>query len=210
MSVDERVTIVLIILLVISCIFYIKRMNKYKKGFTILELLVVIAIIGILSAVVLAAVGNSRDKASDKAIAENLLTVRNEAGLYFSNQGTYGTYNSGNVTGGNARCPQLSQPTNSVFMHPGNTNAERVNMAVAEAFNRSGAGIISGRYDNTRCMARGSTWAMAVTLKTDPAKSWCVDSNGASLEVTGDAGSSISNSVFTPNAVTGPALCATS
>ena len=52
-----------------------------KRGFTLIELLVVIAIIGILSAVVLAALNTSRAKGTDGSIKQDLSTVTTQAVL---------------------------------------------------------------------------------------------------------------------------------
>lgn len=51
-------------------------MRTNNKGFTLIEMLVVIAMIGLLSAVVLVALGPSRNKAKDTRIISDLNQVR--------------------------------------------------------------------------------------------------------------------------------------
>lgn len=60
-------------------------MNKFSKGFTLIELLVVIGIIGILSGIVLSSLQNSRKKAQDSAIKEEMHNLRTVIELYASN-----------------------------------------------------------------------------------------------------------------------------
>lgn len=58
-----------------------------NKGFTLIELLVVIAIIGILSSVVLASLNTARNKGSNAAIKSQMSSLRQEAELYYDNNG---------------------------------------------------------------------------------------------------------------------------
>ncbi len=175
-------------------------MKKYKKGFTILELLVVIAIIGILAAVVLAAVGSSRGKAADKAIISDLEGIRTQAELYLSSSTSksYGTFNAVNTAGANGRCPASTFSTggaynNSIFLdtsstNPGATYTTILNKAITDANLKSSGGVspTTFRLDNARCVSTGTSWALAAKLKTSN-KSWCVDSNGNSKEVSQNA-----------------------
>lgn len=200
---------------------HMKRTKLFSSGFTVLELLVVVAIIGILTAVVFGALGSSRDKGADKAIMENLHGIRTEADLYYtSNKNNYGTvFNSNNVASPASvvKCPVPTSTGTTLFDQLNNPNSKRISSAIAEANTRSG-GTIGGSnafYTNARCFSLGSTWAVAVTLKTDSSKSWCVDSNGAAKQENGDASATGpqsadggTNSVFAGSALTtGQALC---
>lgn len=53
----------------------------FKKGFTLIELLVVVAIIGVLSAVVVAAIGDARNRSVDAGIKSEITSVRAQAEL---------------------------------------------------------------------------------------------------------------------------------
>ncbi len=64
-----------------------KMSSSYSSGFTLIELLVVIALIAILAAVVLAALGNARNKGTDASIKSNLSGTHAQSELYFAANG---------------------------------------------------------------------------------------------------------------------------
>ncbi|WKZ24505.1 MAG: FISUMP domain-containing protein [Patescibacteria group bacterium] len=63
--------------------------NKKSKAFTLIELLVVIAIIGVLSTLVVVALGNSRTSARDAKRLNDLKAMANALELYFADNNSY-------------------------------------------------------------------------------------------------------------------------
>lgn len=151
--------------------------NFDKKGFTVLELLIVIAIIGILSAIVLAATSSSRSKGSDAAIQNELIQARNQIELFYAKNGNYGIYNYGP-----SNC--LASITFGLDQVPFNDTGGKVLSILTSAGNLSSSG---GGMSQVYCVTTGSpatSWAVSVPLKTNSANAWCVDSTGASKQVT--------------------------
>lgn len=62
---------------------------KKSKGFTLIELLVVIAIIGLLAAIVLVSMTNSRRRAQDSKRVSDLRQIALALEMYNSNNGVY-------------------------------------------------------------------------------------------------------------------------
>ena len=145
-----------------------------NKGFTLIELLVVIAIIGILASVVLTSLNSARKKGGDAAIKANLSNIRVQAELYYDDGATYA---------GTARPETTCRDnlTNNIFA---DTN---IKSAIAQANKAAGGTLSNHVYSFTRCAANATSWAVAVTMRGDNNKSWCVDSSGNSLQVIGPA-----------------------
>ena len=152
--------------------------TKFQKGFTLIELLVVIAIIGILSSVVLASLNTARGKGSDAAIKSNLANIRAQAEILYDTWGGYGV----DATPTGFTEGACAATADTLFIDP---NISKQITAAGDA--SSGGGIGAGRC--VMLTASGGSWAVSVPLKTVPANAWCVDSTGASKQVTaGDAG----------------------
>lgn len=135
---------------------------KPNKGFTLIELLVVIAIIGILSAVVLAALNDARGRASDTAIKSQLSNIRAEAEMYYDNNAL------GGYTG--------------LCTSPGFQK-----LYVASINNARWGGVSNGvpatNNNNYACSANNLGYAVSVRLLNSTASSgsydfWCVDGDG--------------------------------
>ncbi len=134
--------------------------KNFKGGFTLIELLVVIAIIGILASVVLASVRTAQNRANDKAIQTNMLTLRNQAGLYFDTNKMYGATTPWPAPG-SYNCSSGMFSSDSVMQ-----------AVVAKLQTYSGP-------DYVVCSATDSAYVIAAQLKAS-SNYYCVDSKAIS------------------------------
>ena len=156
-------------------------MNLFKKGFnhtlsskvsgfTLIELLVVVAIIGILASVVLASLNSARSKGSDANIKSNLANARAQAEVFYLNSAT-GTYEGVCATSGSNVIGTMVNAAENTYDGSVTTYAD----ATASTWNTA------------QCHDNASAWAAFVPLKASASGSivaWCVDSTGASKQVT--------------------------
>lgn len=133
--------------------------QRFSKGFTLVELLVVIAIIGMLMGIIIASIISARNKATDKAVAENLLTIRSQANLYFdtAGAGSYGTATPPMPTGTNCEVGMF-------------TDDQIVARAIAKIKT-----YISP--DHVACTSTGQAFAVAAQLTNQ--NYFCIDSASA-------------------------------
>jgi prepilin-type N-terminal cleavage/methylation domain-containing protein len=148
-----------------------KNRRGHLRGFTLIELLVVIAIIGILSAVVLAALNTARSKGNDAAIKSDLDSIRTESAIYYDNNGNaYGTNASAVTGGGLAACTTGTQPLLTMFAADSSVKAALTAISPIQ-------GTI-----NCNMAISGATWMIYVPLTNNATgnNGWCIDSTGKS------------------------------
>lgn len=141
------------------------KLMEQRSGFTLLELLVVVGLIGIISAIVVVSLDSSRKSGDDAAVKSNLRTIANQAEIFYLDNGnSYGEDFA-------SACPE-ADPSSGVMYAGDSVMAE----AIAEAVKRG-----NGSY----CYSDQSKWAVAVGLKSNANASWCIDSQGAALQING-------------------------
>ena len=135
---------------------------KKNRGFTLIELLVVIAIIGILSAIVTAALSSARGKGADAKVKSQLSSTRAKAEVF--NENNNSSYNgaAGNISG---PCTTASSMFTDV--------ASGMSVQLA-ASNFPGSALT--------CYSTSGAYAISATLPgLGGTNSWCVDSSGDSM-----------------------------
>lgn len=144
-------------------IFYMlfgKKNSRSARGFTLIELLVVIAIIGILSAVVLAALSTARNKGADASTKGNLDSIRTESAVYIDTNSNYGT----NASADAGSCSAAG----TLFV---------LDTVVARALT---AVTNTGLTPVCNQAISGGAWLVYVPAKTAGTNGWCTDSSGTS------------------------------
>jgi len=65
------------------------RTGNKEAGFTLIELLVVLLILSLLAGLASPIIGNSKQRANEAVLKEDLKVVREAIDLYYTNHGTY-------------------------------------------------------------------------------------------------------------------------
>lgn len=128
-----------------------------QKAFTLIELLVVVAIVGLLSSAILLNTRNTRLKAHDAQIQSYLHQVRNAAEMeYIRNNETYASVCDSGTLSDSGELGTLEQVIRN------------------ENGNQELSCVVS---------ADGYEFAVSSPLRARPAKHWCVQSAGLSMEI---------------------------
>ncbi len=148
-----------------------------KKGFTLIELLVVIAIIGVLSAVVLAALSSARGKGNDGAVKSNMNSARSQSVLYYDTYGSYTTNTSLAAT------PSSGGPTQAACATTATIFTDTTFAKTIVAADKASGGAGGATPTNVQCAissaASGASWVMWTPLTTAGTNmGWCLDSKG--------------------------------
>ncbi|OHA58201.1 MAG: hypothetical protein A2571_02985 [Candidatus Vogelbacteria bacterium RIFOXYD1_FULL_44_32] len=131
---------------------------KSESGFTLIELLVVIAIIGILSGIVITALGGARTKAKDAKIKSELIGFRTAAQLYY-------------LENGNKYSDLICGSINSALVN-------KTTRPYYDSINKAnGVAPIA-------CRANINAYAISSVMVSDPTKHFCVDNGGYAGEGT--------------------------
>lgn len=171
-----------------------KFLSKKSRGFTLIELLVVISIIGLLSSVVLAALGGTRDKAKVSKIRSGVLELRKAIELGRSSDGSYANLPTIQLCGNTASPvdPSLSPIVSDILSVTGRSFGSGPG-PLAVAAGTIGMVIYTDAYGSCPTAISGTTnnvaggvptrYAIWAALAPTPGASGyvCVDSTGNSV-----------------------------
>ena len=163
-----------------------------QKGFTLIELLVVIAIVALLSSIILASLNNTRGKGQDAKIKSQLLGFRNLAEVYYS---TNKAYSDGTVVAPVFVATGMGNPPSTLNDVFADTLAQKHILAI----NLPSGVLVFYTRDGDATGGKAMKYAMAVSLLSDTAKAWCVDSTNASKQETRAGANWVATDLFNSN-----------
>ena len=128
--------------------------------------MVVVGIVAVLVAIIIAALGSAKDNALDKAILGNMLTIRNQAQLYFDGPGS-SSYAPDELS------PYTNDCTRGLYLDP----------VVTQAVNRI---KIDRGIDYVACFSSTKTFAIVAKLKSGN-NYFCLDSMNSGKIIDGNS-----------------------
>jgi prepilin-type N-terminal cleavage/methylation domain-containing protein len=154
---------------------YYMMIKMNSRGFTLMELLVVIAIIGILAALVLAALGNARNKANDTKVRTGVSQLRKIAEVIYNEPASNFTYDSGVSTGiGVDNC--IEATTTAQY------TARCGLQEIADSVPNLKASITEANGQTTPVAANSDATRFCISSLLNEGTHFCVDHTGAAKE----------------------------